>query len=386
MHRNALLAALILCLWTLPALAQRPVITGEACGGDLGGTMPNCTVVSIQAGTAFPGAPSTNDVFIVLDDSAIGACDSGAGSAVTFCYWDGDSWEPIGGTGSGGGGGGFDTITTGENTSATMTVGTGASIVLNGSGNVQANQVLTGTSPASGSSDTIKIDTNGDGSNITDPVWTWFNGSAYIMCGTLAYPDTDNMVLTFDSATNSCIWEVPGASAVSLDNAFDIDKEIDGANSEANAVREGDGTDYLEKWCASGTCHIKGAGTITDVSTSAGLRAIVNTVSANYVIGTDDEFEPYGGVISVDTTGVTITLPAIADGMSFTVKTRGASQVFIDPNGTEQIRLNGVLLAAGNKIENTSTIGDTAVCEADETLDWDCLALSLDGDPWTNGG
>lgn len=64
------------------------------------------TLVNLPSVTAFPGAPSTGDVVIVTDDSAVGACDSAAGSAVTQCRWNGSTWEALGDGGGGGGIGG----------------------------------------------------------------------------------------------------------------------------------------------------------------------------------------------------------------------------------------------------------------------------------------
>lgn len=60
-------------------------------------------VDSLDFGTAFPSSPNDGDVYIVLDDSAAGACDSGAGSDVTLCRWDagGSTWEAVGGGGGG---------------------------------------------------------------------------------------------------------------------------------------------------------------------------------------------------------------------------------------------------------------------------------------------
>ena len=96
---------LVLFWWLLApglAWAQRPVVTGESCGpAHLGGTFPDCTVTSVQTGTAFPGSPTAGDLFIVTDDSAIGACDSNAGTDVTLCRFTGAIWEappPMGAT------------------------------------------------------------------------------------------------------------------------------------------------------------------------------------------------------------------------------------------------------------------------------------------------
>ena len=46
--------------------------------------------------TALPGTPTTGDTVIVTDDSATGACDSAAGSAVTLCQYNGAAWAALG--------------------------------------------------------------------------------------------------------------------------------------------------------------------------------------------------------------------------------------------------------------------------------------------------
>jgi len=56
---------------------------------------------SLSYGTAFPGSPSTGDLFVVTDDSAAGACDSAAGSARSLCQYNGSSWVPVGDGGTG---------------------------------------------------------------------------------------------------------------------------------------------------------------------------------------------------------------------------------------------------------------------------------------------
>lgn len=58
---------------------------------------------TIATGTAFPGSPATNDLFVVTDDTTIGACDSGGGSARSLCRFTGSAWQSLGDGGSGGG-------------------------------------------------------------------------------------------------------------------------------------------------------------------------------------------------------------------------------------------------------------------------------------------
>ncbi len=58
---------------------------------------------SIGSGTAFPANPVVGQLFIVTDDSVVGACDSAAGVAVTLCRWNGSAWIKLGdGTSAGG--------------------------------------------------------------------------------------------------------------------------------------------------------------------------------------------------------------------------------------------------------------------------------------------
>jgi hypothetical protein len=61
--------------------------------------------INLPRVTALPGSPSTGDTVVVTDDSAVGACDSAAGSARTLCHYNGSAWQSLGDGGSGGGGG-----------------------------------------------------------------------------------------------------------------------------------------------------------------------------------------------------------------------------------------------------------------------------------------
>ena len=93
-----------------------------SAGGELGGTLDAPTIddsltvnswtldsptfttlADFPTVTAFPGSPPTGAVVIVTDDSAIGACDSAAGSARSLCWYNGTGWQSLGDGGGGGG-------------------------------------------------------------------------------------------------------------------------------------------------------------------------------------------------------------------------------------------------------------------------------------------
>jgi hypothetical protein len=86
------------------------VISNETGSGALVfGTAPTLdaavltTKVNVPRVTALPGTPSAGDTVVVTDDSAVGACDSAAGAAISLCMYTGSAWDAIGDGGSGGG-------------------------------------------------------------------------------------------------------------------------------------------------------------------------------------------------------------------------------------------------------------------------------------------
>lgn len=103
-----------------------------------------------------------------------------------------------------------------------------------------------------------------------------------------------------------------------------------------------------------------------------------------YTIGTDDPREPYGGVIYVSS-AATITAPAIAAGMSFSVVTIGAIAVSVDVNASDRMYLDGTALDDGDKATNTSTTGDLIQCIYESSAGWYCASGSPDGGHWTDG-
>lgn len=75
-----------LIIGTLLLLLAAPAFAGDHKVSTSGGV----TVV-----TAMPGSPTTGDIVVVTDDSAVDACDSSAGTSKSACLYDGSSWVPL---------------------------------------------------------------------------------------------------------------------------------------------------------------------------------------------------------------------------------------------------------------------------------------------------
>ena len=107
---------------------------------------------------------------------------------------------------------------------------------------------------------------------------------------------------------------------------------------------------------------------------------VTKTTAANYTVGTTNAAESYGGIIYV-TSACTVTLEAIANGMSVTVITIGAIAVSVDTNASDKMVLDGVTLDDGDKATNTATTGDIIVFTYYSADGWYATSNS-----WTDGG
>jgi hypothetical protein len=119
----------------------------------------------------------------------------------------------------------------------------------------------------------------------------------------------------------------------------------------------------------------------TVASTTLDKTSVVEAYTEKHAAShTISAAECYGGVHYV-TSAATITLPAVADGMSVSVVTIGAIAVSVDPNASDLIYLDGTALDDGDKITNTSTAGDVAVLTYYDATGWHATTNG-----WTDGG
>lgn len=116
----------------------------------------------------------------------------------------------------------------------------------------------------------------------------------------------------------------------------------------------------------------------------AGATVTTASKSSTYTIGTDSANESYGGTIYV-ASATTITAPAVATGMNFTVVTIGDIAVSLDVNASDKMILDGVTLADGDKATNSSKAGDTITCQYYSADGFYCWSGTVLGGHWTDG-
>ena len=125
-----------------------------------------------------------------------------------------------------------------------------------------------------------------------------------------------------------------------------------------------------------------GAGTIQvngDITASGTLSAGINTlsVSGNTTL---TAAQCLGTTVYCDG-AATITLPAIAAGMSVEILTIGAAAISVDPNVSDKLWLEGTALDDGDKASNLTVSGDVAVFKYFSADGWYVASNS-----WTDGG
>lgn len=120
----------------------------------------------------------------------------------------------------------------------------------------------------------------------------------------------------------------------------------------------------------------------TDFAAYGSNPVTTSSVATDTPIGTGAA--AYGGTIYV-TSAATITAPAVAVGMNFTVVTIGDIAVSLDVNASDKMILDGVALDDGDEATNTSKAGDTITCQYYSADGWYCWSGTVLGGHWTNG-
>ena len=155
--------------------------------------------------------------------------------------------------------------------------------------------------------------------------------------------DVNNKTIKYNNGTaTSTTWaNIDTSASVDLDGAFDNGKVIDGATSQANAARIGDGTDYIGIYAlsAGNTAHVEAnSGSTIELDPDAGSGS--GTVNCNGLLVVDGNMTASGDLAVTGTlTAGTFTVTSLAlstittnctvqAGSTFTVAGTAGSTVF----------------------------------------------------------
>lgn len=296
------------------------------------------TKINLPSVTALPGSPATGDVVVVTDDSAIGACDSAAGSARSLCRYNGSAWVSLGDGGSGGG-------TPGGSTTE---------VQFNNGGSFDGVSTIT-----TDGLDTTAIAGNFKLADGTDPTKTVAFDASGITTGTLRTLTVPNangtLALTSSNVATATALAANGANCSA--GQYPLGVDASGA-VEGCTVASGSGTVTNTGGNLTSNSIVLGAGTV-DTKVVAG---IVTDGTSKITLGTSGtnvgavafNNATSGSITMQPTTGalgtVTLTLPAttgtvaltsqlpkfyrdMLNGMSLNPDTSG--NVFIEPYATK---------------------------------------------------
>ena len=79
----------------------------------------------------------------------------------------------------------------------------------------------------------------------------------------------------------------------------------------------------------------------------------------------------------------TVKLPPVKDGMDIIVNATASQTIKVDPDDSDQIRLQGAYLTAGNEIDSAAGIGNAVQLITEDADGF--LAIEINGS-WSDGG
>ena len=144
-------------------------------------------------------------------------------------------------------------------------------------------------------------------------------------------------------------------------------------------------TNVIPKASGTGTATLAASGITEDgTNISAGALNFVTTgtisgkipmitKSDNYTLGTDAAQEAYGYMVWMSGANKTLTLPAVAAGMSVCLYSTDAEIKRVDPNGSDGIRMSAARDTDGDAIASTAAIGAFVCLVADSADGWTVL-------------
>ena len=240
----------------------------------------------------------------------------------------------------------FDQLTTGNNSTATMTV-SGAALL-----DVTSDIRIPGMTSLPATDRSLAIDTNGNGSDLTQPVLAVNVGAtAYIAPILTTYPD-EGAVMTRATAGTTLVWE--------------------SATGTGNYVRAGSPT-------LTGT--VAGAAAAFTSTLSGNVGVVLHTAASAAVTAAQCRGHLH---INNDADALDLTLPGAAEGLFCCFKTRFAAILTIDPaDGVDIIEIDDQAGTAGNAIDSPAEKGASICLAAVDATTWTMAGRYK---TWVDGG
>jgi hypothetical protein len=249
---------------------------------------------------------------------------------------------------------------------------------------VQAySAVLAGTTASFTSADETKLDGIEAGADVTDAT----NVTA---AGALMDSEVTNLaaVKAFDPTDYATAAQ--GALAYSATQPGDLAAVATSGDYDdltgkptlgtAAAAATGDFATAAQGTLADSAVQPSATQTLTAKTIASGSNTLQLFTESHASSHTLSAAECYGAVYYVSA-AATLTLPAVANGMSLSVFTIGDVAVSVDPDAADKIWLDGVALDDGDKITNLSEAGDAVVLTYFSADGWYAVTNG-----WTDGG
>lgn len=160
-----------------------------------------------------------------------------------------------------------------------------------------------------------------------------------------------------------------GTVSLNVDSNYAVNVGT-GTNTQAVTIGGGSNTVAIN----SSAWDISTTGSATDIILGS-YKENVEVFTSSHVLTAADT----GRVCITTGAGITLSLPAAANGLVFTICEISANALNIDPNGTEQIHYSTV--SGGDRIQSPGTTGDAVELVGSTTYGW--VVRSMHG-TWTD--
>lgn len=248
---------------------------------------------------------------------------------------------------------------------------------------------LTGTADSStylrGDGAWVAVPTGGLGTNLTSSTDDLLSDNGTMKFGGTGGTNNEGFDLDFETTANTIdVLQINGADTWDFTDWTLLMGALDVTTLTADSLEfEGATEDAFETTLDVVDPTADRTFTLPDASgTAATVGIYTEAHAASHTLSVDaGTKEGYGSVHYVTAASVTLTLPAVATGASYTIICNTANTVIVDANGADLIILDGTSLDDGDSIDSPGAAGDLVTLTYYDGTGWFAVSNS-----WTDGG